>query len=250
MSYDAFDNNDSLDADFGSAITVYPISVAMWVKNSAAGWNSTGADVAFHFNDEALDTGDNGSSLRLTLTDAAADRVTASQFRDNGLQSEDNYDFTADAYNDKWVVVVGVWRDDADCQVYIENSTNTSGPSTTSIATITEAWRYLRIGGDATSGFSAVTNGKIAEIAVFDKALTTTEIDNLQTAAQTGPAPNTVASADCIAYWSLDSDQSSHADESGNGGPALTETGTVAYAADHPTITSGSGSPWNYYAQQ
>ena len=234
MSYGSFGSGAFLNATFASTHGL-PFTIVAWVKRTPAQWADTTTDniavIGEDFVDQFLSVGIQAGA-------GAADRVQCIS-RDAAASGAATEAFADTTYDDKWVPVIGVVTGIADRDVYIEVSANvghdvTSRDPGSSLDSFIVGSRL-----DDTQFFA----GLIAEVACFDTtALSTAAIDNLVDGSDaggfTGPAPNTVAPGDCIGYWSLDSDQASHADESGNGGPSLAENGSVAFNADHPTITS------------
>ena len=233
MSYGSFSSTANLNGTFSTTYTV-DLALVAWIKLTAAQWSDTAASgYIAHLSNDFIDRF-NAVSISHNLLAATADTVsvTAANATDQDIG---DLTFTAGAYDDKWVCVVGNFTTIADRDIYIEDSSTTVNDTTSRDS---GAMDSLKI-GNRVDNASLFFDGLIAEVAVFDRVLTTGEIDALQTGDNTGPAPNTVAPANCIGYWSLDSDQATHADQSGNSGPSLAEVGTVAYNADHPTITSG-----------
>jgi hypothetical protein len=238
MSYDSFGTAAYLQTanNAFSSTYAYGWSVVAWVKRTGTNWSLNPYEFVAMF---AANNTTQVDAAALMVNGAAPDRARVRCASLNTSTGQADYDFTTDAYDDEWVVMVGTVTAADDRSVFIENSTNTTRENVTTrtltaLDTVSVGWNPQQT--------SAFFDGQIAEVAFFDKALSASEIDALQTATGAsagGPPPNTVASANCIAYWPLDSDQASHADQSGNGGPALAENGTVAYNADHPTITSG-----------
>jgi len=241
MSYTTFSTSNSLDADFGSTYTL-PISMVCWIKVPAATWDITSGKYIMHFNDEAFGTGSTSNSIWTNITPGVANRVNC---QTQGPSAGNTSPYTHDgiSFDNRWVPFVGVHGATTDgAQSYLEDSSN-AGTFGGADRFVVEAYRYLRIGANTHAGFNEADDGVlIAEVALFNKLLTTSEVDALSTSSQTGPAPWTVAPSNCLAYWSLNSDQSTHAIEYGSeSGFTLDERGTVEYATDHPTIVSGTG---------
>ena len=188
MSYTSFDNARSLDATLASAITAYPFTIVAWINVAADKWNDTAADVICDFSDLIHDTGTVASIIRCTKTDMTADTVRAALFNDSSLQDFDEHTFTDGLYDATWIPVAFVYRGASDRQVYIKDSAGTSGPDTSTLSSLTIAWRYLRFGGDITNGFSTMNGTQfIAELAIFDTAWDDAMVDQLWTSSETGP---------------------------------------------------------------
>ncbi len=235
MSYDGFGSSDYLSADFGSGQSDGPLTLVAWVKLTAAQWAAGG-------NDACLNYGGNASSKDNSFwlgSDSDPDEIAGS-IRTTGASTA-HASFTNGTFDDEWVVLAlrAVGTSDDDRDVFVGSTTITAHSG--AARTIGDLLRYVRVGGLLDGG--NIPPFLIAEVALFDIALSDAQINELMTAAETGPAPNTVASANCTAYWPLDTDQATHTDQSGNGGPSLSEQGSVTFNADHPTITAASSSP-------
>ena len=141
-------------------------------------------------------------------------------------------------YDSVWVpVIITCAGNDTDRAIFRDGSTETNTGNATSIDLGT-AMNYIVIGEAEGSG-SHLSDGYLAEVAMWDKVLSTTEIDQLRTGPGEGPAPNTVAVANCVGYWPLDTDQSTHTNLGSKSGGTLTVQGTATYNEEHPTITAG-----------
>ncbi len=229
MSYGPF-AGPRLIATFGAGVDS-PITIVAWVKRTAAQWASAGQGVIVDFNDNRTDADHRYTMICGSLADSIKGSSEAT-----GSASV-IHTFTDGQYDDLWVPIIAKYSEAAgvtvDRDIYIESTLETTNQSTdhtiNSVLEITVGEWYEG---------SLQYAGLLAEIAIFDKALSDAEINALQTSAEAGPAPNTVASADCIAYWPLGTDQAMHTDQSGNGGPDLDEDGSPTFDADHPTITS------------
>jgi hypothetical protein len=232
VSYDTSASGDKLTGQFSSAFDT-PFSIVVWAKRAPTDWNNTSDEHFVQLNDDETDNGDAHS----VHTRAVADNVAARSWTPGGTARNAEYNFADGTYDDTWVCIIGVWVSDTDRRIYIENSsnvgTNTEDDSSSALVD------YIAVGGSTHSNFQQL-DGLLAEVAIFDKALSTAEIDALQTASETGPPPNSVAPTDCIGYWPMKIDQSTHADQSGNGGPTLTVQSSAPWSSDHPTIVTGT----------
>ena len=231
MSYDTSASGDKLTGQFSTAFDE-PFSIVVWSKRAPTDWSNAASEFFVNLNDDEADLND-GHGIHTLGT---PDNVSARSWTPGGSARNANYAFADGTYDDTWVCIIGVWTNDTDRKIYIENSsqvgTNTEDDASSALV------EYIAVGGAVHLDFNQL-DGLCAEVAIFDKALSTAEIDALQTAAETGPPPNSVAPSSCIGYWSLDTDQATHADQSGNGGPTLTVQSSAPYSADHPTIAGG-----------
>lgn len=146
---------------------------------------------------------------------------------------------SAGDWDDIWVPMMGVFSTVGtdDFTLYVEDaahvSTQTGGRVIGTVANI-------MLGRRATA--TSPMNGLLAEPCIWDSALTAGNFTSLVG----GANPTTIDGSNLKAYYPLDSDTgSSVPDVSGNSGPTLTVTGTVAYNADHPTVDAlpSSGLP-------
>ncbi len=225
MSYDFNASNNTIDGTFAVDLA-QPLSIVMWIKVNAAGWLETSQRFLVYLSQDIASV---NNSVRLTRTNAATYRITASS-RDTS-DNNAHLNFAATAYDDVWVAIVGTFNSDSLRRAYIENSSNTVGATGTK--TPGSLLKALRIG--ASSGGFSNFQGFAGELAIFNKILTLSEIDLIQTGPETGVALNTIAPAECIGYWPLAVNQANHPDQSGNNGPTLTVNG-APYSSDHPAI--------------
>ncbi len=251
MSYTSFTSTASLDATF-SGTEVFPITLVCWIKVPAATWDSTSGKYILHFNDETFGTGDLADSIWTQITGGTADQVRA-QAQGPSAGNQSNEIKSSTLYENKWVPLIGRFGDTTDSAQITIGSTTYQGSKLNSDRSITEAFKYLRVGANTYNNFIEASGGVlIAEVAIFDKLLSDAEVNALESSeeSESGPPPYSVASSNCIAYWSLNSDQSSHADESPNStGPSLAERGTVAYNSDHPNISGVAPIARNHLSQ-
>jgi hypothetical protein len=228
-SFASFGNN--LSGTFGAGFN-YPFSIVVWTKLTGAQWAETVDNYAVSLSD---DTADLNNSAYVACCVGTADEMTAAARDTAGGVSLAEKAVADGTYDDTWVLVVGVYTSATSRAIYIETSAS-PGTSATS-RTFSNSLDEIRIGTTATG--ANPYPGLVSHVAIFDVALTTQNVDDLQTAAQTGVPPCSVDATDCIGYWPLTVDQSTHADQSGNGGPTLT-VNSATYSSDAPTIISSS----------
>jgi hypothetical protein len=211
-----------------AAVVNYPISIFFWVKN--ADWAAVGND--FVALGETYGTSTDSSVF--VRTQAVADRITASA-RDTAGEGNSILDFTADSGNGVWVPVLATYTSATSRLIRAFSPTQT-GAASTAERIITDLMDEISVGRNS-AGANAVTDAYMAELAIWNAALGTTEFETLVTGATAGISPDQVLPGDLIGYWSMNSDTGGTIpDESGNSND-LTISGTVSYAADHPTIT-------------
>lgn len=231
MSYDFDASSRYMQGSLTTQRDSEGLSIVAWIKCTAAQWASTSQTYCAVIGEDLTTTYDN--SQFLTKTNGAADRVTASSQTTTTQNAA--HSFTDGTYDSIWVCVTATFTSDTRRDVYIESTSNTA--SNTGTRAVGTALDTIRIGSSA-SGYSNFL-GLIAEVAFYDKVLSASEINSLQTGAGTGPAPNTVATANCFAYYPMDYNNSTQTNEGSDATGDLTVTGAV-YSSDHPIITSSS----------
>ena len=234
MSYTGF----TTAADYlgGTLSTVYdtPITLVCWIKKSDADWQATaGSKYAL-----ALAEGDADWNPSFTLQAGANGPYAKARSTSGGISNFAYYNASAiraAQLADKWVPLVGVFTSDTDRDCYVVNSSYTDNDIVETIVTgvLDTVW----VGNCPQQ--DPMTTGSIAEVAIFTNAWDTTKVDHLQTSAQTGPNPRSIDAANCIGYWPLDTNLSSHPNQGSDSSGTLSENGTnVIYSSDHPTITN------------
>ena len=228
MSYKAFSATKFLDATI-TAIG-HPLTVSIWVKKSAIEWAASSDDMVGMLSIDFIDDDD---AIELYTR---ADTIRAS-WRGTGAQTHSTHIFTDGDYDDVWVPVIVKYTSAISKIVYIEDTSNAGNLNTTSRdITAIDSFRL----GEYMS-LNIPFEGKLGEITLWDKALSDAEINEINPTAGTGPAGNTIASANCVGYWPLDVSQSTHVDESGTSNGSFVLTGAPTFDSDHPIITGVAG---------
>lgn len=231
-SVDSFGTNANVTGTYGATKT-YPLSLVIWANCTGAGWSSTSLQYIVDFHDQLVNA-DEG--VGIVITPGVADRTQARAGDMGSATGLNSYTSATDEYDDTWVMMAAVFASSTSQAIAVENSAN----KVTSSATRTAAALDEVIVGTRWNGTGNPAPCKLAEFAIFDVELVNGHIDALQIGDETGVKPCLVAPDNCIGYWSYDTDQETHADESGNSGPTLTENSTAEYNADHPTIVDVS----------
>lgn len=194
--------------------TVHPIAI-QWVAGLSLAGGSNNDSV--RINPYASDDG-----FRATATDNAAAVSSASV----GVGAAE--------FDGAWLPLVGVFTSTTLRDIYAKNNT-TTGTSTTS-RTVASNLAKLFIGRDATAGNRFA--GKIAEVAIWDIALNTTQIGNYMT----GTPASSIAASNLIAYFPFNT--SGDTSNYGTDGGSLFSIGGNTFDSDHPTILSGTDNPF------
>lgn len=226
-SYDLDGSGDRFDGDFGVGNeSGYPVTLGIWIKYTDFPLANRHA---LQFGNIAATNSDYHSCI---FNGGIADgRFGASSF-DGSSNPVAVFTLANPASLDNtWFPLVCIFRGDTDRQIHVDTRTNTGTNSSSSA--VTQTLRYLSAGGALSGG--GLFTGKIAEIAVWEAALSNADID----AFMSGTAASGINTANLKGYWSLSTNDITPDDESGNGGPTLSATGNPTFDADHPAITSG-----------
>lgn len=233
MSWGGWGSGNYLRADMTGSMSP-SFTMVCWAKITAAQWSQTTAmDLVFFGQD--FTSYDISAQIRATAQ-STADCVHG-QRTDSG-NSAASYTFTAGDYDDIWVPMVFVVISTTSADIYIEDFSNTShNAGTRSLSGLDSI--HLGSRPHQTTSNIAV-DVLLAEVAIFSGEWGQTEIDQLQTSPESGPAPIDIDPTNCIVYWPLDADPSGLDNLGISSGGNFVETGgTVAFDSDHPTIGSG-----------
>jgi hypothetical protein len=220
MSYEFSRDTGNFTGDFGAGNTFsgIPITLFAWVKGAAE-------------NSSVLSIGESNatrdfSAYILRPFDPAANI--------GGLVRNTTGTTVQVVYptDGEWYPVL--WRVSSSTSRLIRVGDGLSSEAVFSFPFDATALRYVALGG--VPGLASY-GGKIAECAIWDRALTVSEQDQLLVDFK---KPTAVSTDGLRGYWSLASSNSTQSDLSGNGGPSVTLTGSGTYSADHPPVTDGS----------
>ena len=219
MSYSFDGTNDYLSGSFTSTyadpvtlacfvkLTTHPVAVDCFV---CLGNSSSSFDDSYR-----IETGSTDDAWRATS-------------RTTGDSQAEITSLNRDA---TWTPVVGVFTSNTLRDLYVAAIGNTA-QSTTSRA-VADVLQYVRVGEELSGGRDF--NGLIAEVAIWNKALDTSEI----TSYLGGTAASGIAAANLIGYWPLSASNATQSNLGTDAGGDLTVT-NATYSADHPTISSSS----------
>ena len=214
-------DNGKLTCTLGAGVT-YPLTLFLWVKKTD--W-STAAD---SFISLAQDGASNNNRLFLDNLAGTADAARCAAVDGVGTAG-DSVAFTANTADGIWVAVMGVFTSATNRQAFgFYPKISGAGSSTERLLTDLDEI----VIGENPSGTNG-TDGSLAEIAIWNKALTGTDFDTLVTSAENGTSPAALYYSDLIDHWSFLT--SSLVGTKGN---TLTLTNTADWSGDHPIITS------------
>jgi hypothetical protein len=132
--------------------------------------------------------------------------------------------------DDQWTSVVGVFTSNTLRDLYIQTISQTG--QSTGTSSVTDAMQYIRA-GVWLDGARYLT-GKLAELAIWDSALSTADI----TSYLAGTAASGIDAANLIEYVPMSTNSLLNLGTDTDGD--LTATGNAVFDADHPIITSGT----------
>lgn len=161
----------------------------------------------------------------------AGDYIT-NNARDDG-QGTNEFTESAIAYTANiWQHAAAVFTSDTARDVYLNGGNKGSAAGTESAD---PSDNRTGIGCLYRQSITWYFSGKLAEIAIWDVALSAAEIAQLAA----GATPTTIQSGNLLAYWDL---LENGLDKSGNG-KHLSASGSPTYSSDHPTAGAGVSAP-------
>lgn len=180
------------------------------------------------------------SFFLLLLRGATAGDYVVNNARDDGTGTNE-FTESAIAYTaNTWQHAAAVFTTDTDRDVYINGGSKGSAAGTEVVA---PSINRTGIGCLYRQSITYYMSGKIAEVAIWDIALTQAEIAQLAG----GATPTTIQSGNLLAYWPLLSDGT---DSSGNS-KDLSASGAPTYDSnDHPTAGAGAGFADKVYSKR
>lgn len=228
MSHGETWGTNYFQAAFSSSFT-YPFTIVNWIKKDATQWAASGADYICCLGQD-FTTDDNYVRV-YTSTDSGVGVAVA------GTGSNATASFADTTYDDVWVPVIFVVTLHNDRDMYVEDTSQTGASTTTKTLSALDSFRVGRL-MSSVGGFE----GLIGDSAIFDKALSAGEINNIVTTSESGPELASIAPSNCLAWWSTVADTSTYADLGDNGGPTMVKNGTSpTWVDDHHGIESSSG---------
>lgn len=229
MSY-AFDgSNDTMSGTFASTYAD-PITLAMFIKVAA---HPLATDTIFTLGNSNSVDSDN-YQLRTNTTDNQwrASTVTSTPAFINAVVTVD--------IDGVWAGYVGVFTNGSLRDIYVQAIGNTNQNTTAASPAITDALQFIRV-GENMAGTNDFGPGNLAELAIWNAALTTQEITDYLA----GRSATEIAPSNLIGYWPLSASNATQANEGIDAGGDLTVTGAT-FDADHPTITFSTVAPTLY----
>lgn len=227
-------DGNHLHATLSSGMTE-PFTIFMWVKDADFdGDYQHYADVH-----ETTASQDHRVSINMRVADELRGEMRTTS---NGGSVAT---WTADAANGIWVPTMFSLSGDSDRTMYAWVGGRESQQTTNTFALNAVDEMTICTRADRNSG--TYSSAKVAHFTVWDGvALSGTQFDTLaDTSGGNAANPTTIEGASIVAYYPLT--DSSLSDESGNGGPTLTETGTVAVdTMDNPSVDAVSGGATGY----
>lgn len=202
--------------------TAYPFSFAGWAKYTT---EDTAAMFVGVYDGSVL-------TKRFTLGKIATNR--------SALYTRDTTEWlvntpTVVAAVDTWFHYAGVWTAENDRILYVNGTANkvTSSASTAAYPALTTP--RTSIGGDDVSSFVRGWPGKVAHVAIWNTTLSDANVNALYNGGTGGGAnPLTVAAANLLAYWPLNTAGATEPDSKGSFD--MTVSGATSDTGDNPTV--------------
>jgi hypothetical protein len=230
-----FDNVDDYAISTTPPVTSAPLTICAWVKPVSIGTqdyivalgDANGATVTQCF---ALRMKADGQLEMYTADTVGAPDVTANT--------------TSPMSTSTWNHCAGIWTSSTERRVVLNGnwSESDTGTATRSPAGVTDLIVGISpaMDLDGTPALTNEWNGRIAHIAIWNVALSQSEIESLAA----GASPYSVQSGSLVSY--IRTTESGAPGEDVVGSSDLTLVNQTAYDSDNPTVSSGGG---YYYAQ-
>lgn len=219
--------DDGCNATIGSMPTAVPVTLSAWVKMDAS-W-ATGTHTI-------VKLGDWSSYKDFFRIQALKNSSGTTRFEAGSHHGSEKTALHGSSITDaQWYHVCGVFTSTTSRQVYVDGVAGTENTATSEPDAAD--FSHLSIGASQTSGSNAnFLYGKIAEVAVWNVALTTTEIDKLKD----GSCALFVREENLKGYWPIQGLYSGVGDTDGEvdfiGGMDLGPDGATIDQSDNPVI--------------
>lgn len=209
-----------LSGTFGTGFD-YPITLACYIKANPL-WGSQGDTfISFSVADDSTN-----NSVQIRLGDSTTEDIRGVTTDNAGGDSASEYGFTNGTYDDYWLPLVGVFTNQWTRTIYVDSYSNSGENSSGRALTGTPEHFCIGRRPNPSAGF----HGLIAECIVSRSTWSQAQIEAYM-------AGNVSAAIDANCYYyPLDIDDDTPSDQSGNGGPTLSLSGTGDYNSDHPVI--------------
>lgn len=235
MSYDCNINNDRLTGAFNSTYdvtaTVDRFTLCAWIKRSAAQW-ADGTDARIVVVGE--DTVDQNDSLML-WSSTTVNQMRGSAIDSGALIRDDVLTHTINTLDDVWILWGVVFGSDILRELF-QDGVGTGSPSTI-LVNMLPVGAALAIGNNPAGGFAS-GNCLVAEVGMWNIALSDAEMLSLFDSAETGIPMTDVQGGNCVGYWPLLVDQATHQNLGVDTGGLMTVESGMPFSSDHPTILS------------
>ncbi len=218
MSYLFDDNNHRMNGTFTDDYAA-PITLACHIKIANM--------LAFVQYLVTLHTDGTSIDFEALIIGAALDRYLGITFDTAGNQATINE--TDGTHDDNWLPIVYKSVNATDRSIYVNTFANSNNDTNSRDA---GSLLNLITLGESSSAISDFTAGLMAEIAMWDVALSEADI----TSYLAGNAASGINASNLIGYWPLDTDNSTQTNEGVDTAGDLTVT-AATFDADHPIIT-------------
>jgi hypothetical protein len=233
MSYSFDGSGDRLRGQFGTTYNSVPITLACFIKVSA---HPVAADMFVNLGETDASI-DHSHFIRTALADDSWEAVAdAGASAGTATVASVNLDSGSilTTYNATtgWAGIVGVFTNDSLRDLYVAAIANTG--QNTAARVVNNGLSYIAVAEALTA--AQVYTGLMAEVAIWNAALTTTQV----AAYQNGVPASQIAPANLIGYWPLSVSNATQTNEGVDTGGDLVVTGAV-FSSDHPTMAPING---------
>lgn len=229
----SFSSTENL-ATSGTPVTAFPYSIAMWVKVPSS-----------NFRNNNFLVGLASSNTEWAGTMCNASEVPQMAGCDNSIVDTITDSNSTNLGDSSWHHILAVWTSATSRELFVDGASGGTDTSSTSPAAHTNFY----FGNPGTEGDEnpAPDGTLIAEVALYSAALGSTEASQLYNGGSGGGGmnPTAVSSANLQAYWPINTsfDLTDH-----KASYDLTNSGTVVYNADNPTVDAEASAAFPYHS--
>ena len=219
--------NDNCNAVIGSMPTAVPVTLSAWVKMDSS-W-ATGTHTIVKIGD--FDNYKDFFRIQAFKNSGGTTRFEASSHHGSEKRAQHGSSITAS----QWYHICGVFTSTTSRQIYVDGVAGTENTATSEPDAAD--FSHLSVGASKASGSNSnFLYGKVAEVAIWNVALSTTEIDKLKN----GSCALFVKEENLKGYWPIQGLYSGVLDTSSEidfiGGSDLAATSSTVDQSDNPVI--------------
>lgn len=197
-----------------------------WGVSNAWTWSFWYKPESFTGNPRIIFMGPDGGANNIVIGITTGGKLFINLFNSSGTGFKEYANGSSTMSTGSWYHIVATW-DGTNLLGYVNNSSQTFTKNVDNAGTMTDSSRGLVIG--STAAGTAPTDGVLDEIAIWSRALSTTEITQLYNGGLAYPYPlDTPLTSGAISYWNMNESSGSRADLISSN--TLTDNNTVGSA--------------------